>query len=186
MLGQQHQFIIDLLSDGLWHCSNEIPFRDYRRRVQDLIDGVNAEHKKYPIKKELCRGRCGRKHGSGVNWLWMEGVEVTRGRVTETHRPHNPVYVGSNPTPATTFPSKAKKSREWKFVSETDSNIIYTVVDFTAYYLCNCPGYDRGHHICWHIKQVKFMEENNIPAPAEPMTKAQCLDLKPKQAELFK
>jgi len=72
MLGKQHQYIIDLLVDGRQHCSNEIPFRDYRRRVQDLIDGKNSEHKKYPIKKEPCHGRCGRVHGANVNWLWLE------------------------------------------------------------------------------------------------------------------
>lgn len=185
MLGKQHQFIIDLLSDGKPHCSNEIPFRDYRRRVQDLIEGLNAEKKRYPIKKELCRGRCGRQHGSGVNWLWMEGLEISRGGAAVAHRPHNPVYAGSNPAPATIFP-KTERPREWRFRSETDPKIIYTAVDFTAYFVCNCPGYDRGHHICWHIKQVKFMEANNIPIPDEPMTKTQCLALKPQQAELFK
>jgi len=77
MLGNQHKFIIDLLSDGKRHCSNEIPFRDYRRRVQDLIDGVNGDRTKYPIQKEACRGRCGRKHGANVNWLWLEDKITT-------------------------------------------------------------------------------------------------------------
>src|SRR5438128_12405416 len=74
-LGKQHQTIIDLLSDGQWHCSNEIDFRDYRRRVGELIDGDNGTKIKYPIQKELCRGRCGRNHGSSVNWLRL-AIEI--------------------------------------------------------------------------------------------------------------
>lgn len=77
-MGIQHQFILDLLSDGKWHCSNEIPYRDYRRRVQDLIDGINAEHRKFPIQKEFCRGRCGRKHNATVNWLRLEAHQMPR------------------------------------------------------------------------------------------------------------
>ncbi len=76
-MGSQHQFIINLLSDDRWHCSNEIPYRDYRRRVQDLIDGVNAEKKKFPIEKELCRGRCGRTHGSNVNRLRLMSSQTS-------------------------------------------------------------------------------------------------------------
>ena len=100
-MGIQHQFILDLLSDGRWHCSNEIPYRDYRRRVQDLIDGVNVEHRRFPITKELCRGRCGRNHGAGVNWLRLAIEEMPQDDKRPVHEktPVLEASVRSQPIP---------------------------------------------------------------------------------------
>jgi hypothetical protein len=67
-----HEFILDLLRDGKRHCSDEIPFRDYRARVGELRRGKNKWHRKFNIQGVECKGQCGRTHHSPVHILWLE------------------------------------------------------------------------------------------------------------------
>jgi hypothetical protein len=75
-----HEFILNLLKDGAKHCSNELPFRDERKRISELRAGKNRWHKKFDIGGEPCLGRCGRTHDNpDLHWLWL----VNPGQIKE-------------------------------------------------------------------------------------------------------
>ena len=61
----QHEKILDIHSDGQWHCSTEIEYiRDQRKRISEL----NAEQREktgYDMFEAIsCDGRCGKTHNS--------------------------------------------------------------------------------------------------------------------------
>lgn len=159
--GQQKQ-IIDYILDGEWHCfaSDSFFMKDDRTSISKL------RKKGFQFESIACDKRCGKNHFSSVYMRKLLAVPYW--------------FAWEKPAPAregstTDGPERISKSKEWKFRSESKPEVVYSVIDFTAYFMCNCPAYDKGHKTCWHIKQVKLMDKNNDPIPAEPITKQQTL-----------
>lgn len=62
----QHQQILELLSDNKYHCGVELRESlycyDARKRISEL------NQRGITIKSEPCKGRCGRNHNSSIHW----------------------------------------------------------------------------------------------------------------------
>lgn len=68
-LSPQEKLIVNLLSDGAWHCpTKELFMKDDRARISAL------RKKGYVIGDKLCTGTCGMKHYSKPKMRRLEGV----------------------------------------------------------------------------------------------------------------
>jgi len=55
-------------------------------------------------------------------------------------------------------PSEINKPKKMEFVSKTQRNTIYQVIDIGSTIICNCPSYKyRG--TCWHVKEYERQEK---------------------------
>ena len=61
----QHEQIIEIHSDGRWHCSTEIEFmRDQRKRISELNLESFKKTGQPLLEAKPCNGSCGKKHNS--------------------------------------------------------------------------------------------------------------------------
>lgn len=68
-LSPQERMIINLLTDGMWHCpTKELFMKDDRARISSL------RKKGYVIEDKLCDGNCGMKHYSKPKMRRLEST----------------------------------------------------------------------------------------------------------------
>lgn len=103
-LTPQHNLILNMLSDGQYHCPTaELFMKDDRKRISELNQGG------YVILGDKTCDNPNHHHISKVKLRKL----ISRGGEVVTHWPHKPEIAGSNPAPATKLLRMTKKIKEW-------------------------------------------------------------------------